>query len=70
MSDRASACRKKAAQCEHAARVAADATARAVYLDVASLWRKRSEHSEALEQLARDLRTRRKELEIGTTRGE
>src|SRR5262245_50584466 len=52
MSCRASACRNKAVQCERAAKVATDPDARRVYLDVARRWRRRPEHSEALERLA------------------
>lgn len=51
MNHRASACRKKALQCEGAAKVATDPGARRVYLDVARQWRDRAEHTEQLERL-------------------
>ena len=50
MSYRAIACWKKALQCECAAKVATDADARRVYLDVARQWRDRAEHTEKLER--------------------
>ncbi len=52
MSYRASACRKKALQCERAAKVATDPDARRVYLDVARQWLGRAEHTEELERLS------------------
>ncbi len=51
MNYRASACRKKALQCEGAAKVAADPDARRVYRDVARQWRDRAEHTEELERI-------------------
>jgi hypothetical protein len=50
MNYRASACRKKALQCERAARIATDSDARRVYLDVARQWWGRAEHTEKLER--------------------
>ena len=50
MNHRASACRRKALQCELAAKVATDADARRVYIDVARQWRDRAEHTEELER--------------------
>jgi hypothetical protein len=50
MNYRASACRKKALQCERAAKIATDADARRVYLDVARQWRDRAQHTEELER--------------------
>ncbi len=51
MNYRASACRKKALQCEGAAKVAADPDACRVYRDVARQWRDRAEHTEELERI-------------------
>jgi hypothetical protein len=50
MNYRASARRKKALQCERAAKIATDADARRVYLDVARQWRDRAQHTEELER--------------------
>jgi hypothetical protein len=50
MNYRASACRKKALQCERAAEIATDADARRVYLDVARQWWHRAQHTEDLER--------------------
>jgi hypothetical protein len=50
MNYRASACRKKALQCERAAEIATDADARRVYLDVARQWWDRAQHTEELER--------------------
>jgi hypothetical protein len=57
MNHRASACRRKALQCELAAKVATDADARRVYIDVARQWRDRAEHTEELERHTRASRT-------------
>ncbi len=50
MAKRAEECRRKAEQCEYAAKVATDLSAQKAYLEMASRWRKMAEQTEAIEQ--------------------
>ena len=51
MSDKAEACRRKAAECERAAVLANEDSVRCAYLDLARQWREMADHAEHIERL-------------------
>jgi len=50
MANRAEECRRKAEQCEYAAKVATDLSAQKAYLEMAHRWRDMAEQTEAIER--------------------
>jgi hypothetical protein len=50
MSERAEACRRRAAECERVATLVRDEHARLLYLDLANYWRFIAEQAEAMER--------------------
>jgi hypothetical protein len=53
MSERATACRRKASECELAARLASDVEMRVMYRDLAQMWREMASEMEQFEAAKR-----------------